>query len=231
LACAPGCWTNDGRLTLGKPMMAKRLILIAGNIGSGKTSLTERLGERLGWRTAYESVADNPYLPDFYADMRTWSFHLQIYFLGHRARQHIDMALDSRSAIIDRSIYEDAFIFARALHHLGNLSERDYLSYRQVFDLIVRSLPPPSLLIHLKAPVSTLVERIRRRGRAIESTITADYLELLDSFYDDWTQSFDLCPVLTIRSDDLDFVHQTHHLNLVVDRIQEKLAGKEEIIL
>ena len=212
-------------------MMAKRLILVAGNIGSGKTSLTERLGERLGWRTAYESVADNPYLPDFYADMRTWSFHLQIYFLGHRARQHIDMALDPRSAIIDRSIYEDAFIFARALHHLGNLSERDYHSYRQVFDLIVRSLPQPSLLIHLKAPVSTLVERIRRRGRAIESTITGSYLELLDTFYDDWTRSFELCPVLTIRSDDLDFVHQSHHLNLVVDRIQEKLAGKEEIVL
>ncbi len=209
----------------------KRLILVAGNIGSGKTSLTERLGERLGWRTAYESVADNPYLPDFYADMRAWSFHLQVYFLGHRAQQHIEMANDPRSAIIDRSIYEDAFIFARALHHMGNLNERDYLAYRQLFDLVVRTLPVPSLLIYLKAPVSTLVERIHRRGRAIESTISADYLALLDSFYEDWLRVFDLCPVLTLRSDDLDFVHQPGHLDVVMEHIQEKLAGKEELVL
>ncbi len=154
----------------------KRLILVAGNIGSGKTSLTQRLGERLGWRTAYESVVDNPYLPDFYADMRAWSFHLQVYFLGHRAQQHIEMAEDPRSSIIDRSIYEDAHIFARALHHMGNLNERDYQSYRQVFDLIMRNLPPPSLMIYLKAPVPVLVERIRRRGRTIENTISSDYL-------------------------------------------------------
>jgi deoxyadenosine/deoxycytidine kinase len=210
--------------------MVKRLILIAGNIGSGKTSLTERLGERLGWHTAYESVVDNPYLPDFYADMRTWSFHLQVYFLGHRAQQHIDMACDPRNAVIDRSIYEDAYIFARALHHLGNLDERDYQSYRKLFELVTQNLPPPSLLILLKAPVPVLVERIRRRGREIESSISPAYLELLDSFYDEWTRNFDLCPVLTIRSDDLDFVHQNQHLDMVVDRIQEKLAGKEEII-
>lgn len=211
--------------------MVKRLILIAGNIGSGKTSLTERLGERLGWRTAYESVVDNPYLSDFYADMRAWSFHLQIYFLGHRAQQHIEMARDPRSTIIDRSIYEDAYIFARALHHLGNLNERDYQSYRQLFNLVTHNLPPPSLLILLKAPVAVLMERIRRRGRAIESSISADYLALLESFYDDWTLNFDLCPVLTIRSDDLDFVNQKQHLDLVVERIQEKLTGKEEIVL
>jgi deoxyadenosine/deoxycytidine kinase len=210
--------------------MMKRLILVAGNIGSGKTSLTERLGERLGWRTAYESVSDNPYLPDFYADMRAWSFHLQVFFLGHRAQQHLEMVQDPRPAIIDRSIYEDAYIFARALHHLGNLDERDYRSYRQLFDLVVRNLPPPSLLIYLKAPVSTLVERIRRRGRSIETSITAEYLALLDSFYNDWLNTFDLCPVLTIRSDDLDFVHQPVHLDLVMERIREKLSGKEEII-
>ncbi len=210
--------------------MVKRLILVAGNIGSGKTSLTERLGERMGWRTAYESVVDNPYLPDFYQDMRAWSFHLQIYFLGHRARQHIELAQDPQSAIIDRSIYEDAFIFARALNHMGNLNERDYLAYRQVFDLVIRTLPPPSLLIFLKAPVSTLVERIRQRGRSIESSISPDYLALLDTFYEDWTRTFDLCPVLTIRSDDLDFVHQPHHLDIVVEKIQEKLSGKEEIV-
>lgn len=210
--------------------MVKRLILVAGNIGSGKTSLTERIGERLGWCTAFESVADNPYLPDFYTDMHSWSFHLQIFFLGHRARQHLQMALDPRSGIIDRSIYEDAHIFARALHHMGNLNERDYQSYRQVFDLVVETLPPPSLLIFLKAPVPTLVERIRRRGRDIESSISPDYLALLDTFYEDWMRVFDLCPVLTIRSDDLDFVHQPHHLDRVIEHIQEKLSGKEEIV-
>ncbi len=210
--------------------MPKRLILVAGNIGSGKTSLTERIGERLGWRTAYESVVDNPYLADFYHDMRSWSFHLQIFFLGHRARQHEDLAQDSQSAIIDRSIYEDAYIFARALHAMGNLNERDYLSYRQLFDLVVKNLPPPSLLIYLKAPASVLIQRIQQRARNIETGITLEYLELLDSFYEEWLRSFDLCPVLTLRTDDLDFVHVRRHLDTVVERIQDKLSGKEEIV-
>ncbi|MEJ2599739.1 MAG: deoxynucleoside kinase [Anaerolineales bacterium] len=210
--------------------MTKRLIVVAGNIGAGKTSLTERIGARLGWQSAFESVADNPYLPDFYANMRQWSFHLQVFFLGHRAAQYLDLATMPQSAILDRSIYEDAYIFARALHHLGNLDERDYLSYRRVFDLVVANLPPPDLLIYLRAPVPVLVERIRRRARTMESGIDADYLGLLDSFYDDWLQSFDLCPVLTIRTDDLDFVHKPRHLDIVVQRIQEKLSGKEEVI-
>jgi len=209
----------------------KRLVLVAGNIGSGKTSLTERVGERMGWRTAYESVADNPYLADFYADMRKWSFHLQVFFLGHRAQQHLAMWDDPQSAIIDRSIYEDAAIFARALHHMGNLSEVDYHSYRRIFDLVVRGLPPPSLLIYLKAPVPVLIQRIQQRARGMESGITAEYLELLDSFYEDWLQTFDLCPVLTIRSDDLNFVSRPRHLNLVIQRINEKLSGHDEMVL
>ncbi|HZW05148.1 MAG TPA: deoxynucleoside kinase [Anaerolineaceae bacterium] len=210
--------------------MPKRLILVAGNIGSGKTSLTERIGARLGWRTAFESVSDNPYLPDFYANMREWSFHLQMYFLGHRAQQHLDMASDTRSAIIDRSIYEDAYIFARALHQMGNINERDFMTYRKLFDLVVKGLPAPSLLVYLKAPVATLVERIQRRGRSMETGISPDYLSLLDTFYDDWLAAFDLCPVLTIRSDDLDFVNHQESLDEVVKRIKHKLAGKEEIV-
>ena len=210
--------------------MVKRIILVAGNIGSGKTSLTERLAERLGWRSAFESVGDNPYLPDFYADMRSWSFHLQVFFLGHRAQQYQELAAAPQSAILDRSIYEDAFIFARALHHLGNLTERDYFSYRRVFDLIVANLPPPDLLIYLRAPVPVLVQRIQRRARAIESGISADYLELLDTFYEDWMEMFDICPVLTIQTDDLDFVHKSRHLDIVVQRIQDRLAGKEDLI-
>jgi len=210
--------------------MTSRLILVAGNIGAGKTSLTEKIGSRLGWQAAFESVSDNPYLPDFYADMKTWSFHLQVFFLGHRAEQHKVLAIDSQSAIADRSIYEDAYIFARALHHLGNLTERDYQSYRRVFDLVMKGLPSPDLLIYLKCPVSVLKDRIAQRGREIESGITVDYLALLESFYEDWLQSFDICPVLTIPSDDLDFVNKPHHLDIVVQRIQDKLAGKEEII-
>jgi deoxyadenosine/deoxycytidine kinase len=209
--------------------MTKKLILVAGNIGSGKTSLTERIGQNLGWRTAYESVADNPYLPNFYADMRKWAFHLQVYFLGHRARQHVDLWNDERSAIVDRSIYEDAFIFARALNKMGNLTDLDYQSYLSVFDLVIKSLPAPSLLVYLKCPVPVLVERIHSRARDMESTISADYLSLLDSFYEDWLSSFDLCPVLTLRTDDLDFVHKPEHMNLVISTIQEKLAGREEL--
>jgi deoxyadenosine/deoxycytidine kinase len=210
--------------------MTKRLIIVAGNIGVGKTSLAERLGARLGWRTAFESVADNPYLSDFYGDMRTWSFHLQVFFLGHRAQQYLEMAADPQSVILDRSIYEDAYIFARALHHLGNLTERDYLSYRRVFDLIVSRLPAPDLLIYLRAPVPVLMKRIHSRGRAMESGISADYLSLLESFYDEWMSAYDVCPVLTIRSDDLDFVHKPKHLDIVVQRIQDRLAGKEDLV-
>ncbi len=210
--------------------MPKRLILVAGNIGSGKTSLTQRIGERLGWLTAYESVADNPYLPDFYTNMRIWSFHLQIYFLGHRAQQHLDLAADPRSAIQDRSIYEDAYIFARALYQMGNFTERDYLSYRHLFDLVIKNLPAPDLLIYLHAPIPVLMERIQRRARNIETGITPEYLNLLDSLYEDWMHIFDICPVLTIQTGDLDFVNQPPHLDLVVKRIQERLAGKEEMV-
>ncbi len=210
--------------------MTKRFIVVAGNIGTGKTSITERIGARLGWRTAFESVADNPYLPDFYADMRQWSFHLQVFFLGHRAQLHQALANAPESAIADRSIYEDAYIFARALHHMGNLSERDYQAYRTLFDLVVAGLPRPDLLLYLKAPVPLLLERIHGRGRSMESGITAEYLGLLETFYDEWLQTFDLCPVLTIHTNDLDFVHKPRHLGIVVRRIQDKLAGKEDIV-
>jgi deoxyadenosine/deoxycytidine kinase len=211
-------------------VMAKRIVLVAGNIGSGKTSLTERIGERMGWQTAFESVVDNPYLSNFYADMKTWSFHLQVFFLGHRAKQYLELWEDPRSAILDRSIYEDAYIFARALHSMGNLNETDYHAYRQLFDLVIGRLPAPSLLVYLKAPVPILLKRIQQRARSMETGISADYLALLDSFYIDWMNNFDTCPVLTIQSDDLDFVNKPQHLDLVVDKIQEKLAGKEQII-
>ena len=210
--------------------MTKRLILVAGNIGAGKTSITEKLGERLGWKTGYESVADNPYLPDFYADMGQWSFHLQVFFLGHRAEQHIKSHASNGSAILDRSIYEDFFIFSRALRQLGNMSERDYTAYKRVFDLIIKGLPSPDLLIYLWAPVEVLLGRIRSRGREIETGITKDYLSLLESFYDEWLINFDSSPVLTIRSHDLNFVENPTHLNIVIERVNKALAGRDELV-
>jgi len=209
--------------------VAKRFILVAGNIGAGKTSLTERLGEKLGWTTAYESVRDNPYLADFYSDMRAWAFHLQVFFLGHRAEQHLALARSPESAIIDRSIYEDAEIFTRASLALGNVAQRDYDTYWRLYNLVVAHLPPPDLLIYLKAPVPVLLDRIRSRGREIERGMTAEYLGLLESFYDNWASGFDLSPVLTIKSDDLDFVHKPRHLETVMQRVHSILAGKEEM--
>ena len=211
--------------------MAKRTVVVAGNIGSGKTSLTERIGARLGWKTAFESVADNPYLPDFYKDMKVWSFHLQVFFLGHRAEQYLKLVNDPISCILDRSIYEDAYIFARALNAMGNLNEQDYLTYRRLFDLVVGRLPSPDLLIVLRAPVKVLMKRITARARNIETGISQDYLALLDSFYDDWLKDFDLCPVLTIQTENLDYVHYDEALDIVTARINNKLAGKEEVIL
>jgi deoxyadenosine/deoxycytidine kinase len=215
--------------------MAKYFVLVAGNIGAGKTSLTERLGEHLEWQTAYESVTDNPYLADFYQDMRQWAFHLQVFFLGHRAEQHMELARSSNSAIIDRSIYEDAEIFARAALKLGTISERDYNTYRTIFDLVIGTLPTPDLLLYLRTPVEILMERIKARGREMEKGITAGYLNLLDELYEEWIARFDLCPVLkippvkTTPAEVLDFVHKPRHLEIVISHIIEKLAGKEEI--
>ncbi|NJD57903.1 MAG: deoxynucleoside kinase [Anaerolineales bacterium] len=209
--------------------MTKRIIIVAGNIGVGKTSLAERLSVRMGWQCAFESVADNPYLADFYRDMHEWSFHLQIFFLGHRATQYLELSKIPQSVIFDRTIFEDFYIFARALHTMGNVDERDYQSYQRVFELVTSQLPPPDLLIYLKAPVDVLMKRIHNRARSIETGITSEYLSLLESFYDDWMKIYDVCPVITISSDDLDFVHKPQHLDVVVQRIQDRLAGKEEL--
>jgi deoxyadenosine/deoxycytidine kinase len=210
--------------------LTRRFVLVAGNIGVGKTSFTERVAARLNWEAAYESIEGNPYLAEFYADMRAWSFHLQVYLLGHRAEQHVALAQSARSAICDRSLYEDAHIFARALYQLGNMTQRDYQAYRRLFDRVVAHLPAPDLLIYLKASVPTLMQRIRGRQRAMEAGITPEYLELLNTFYADWLASFDLCPVLTVPADDLDFVKQERHLQHIIDRMLDKLAGKEEVV-
>lgn len=210
--------------------MTKRLILVAGNIGAGKTSLTDKLGERLGWRTGYETIEGNPYLGKFYADMAAWSFHLQVFLLGQRAQQHLEAARSPDSFIIDRSIYEDYHIFAKALRELGNISADDFATYERLYRLMIPTLPKPDLLLYLRAPVAALVARIQARGRDIESGISAEYLQLLDDLYAAWMDGFNLCPVLTIPSGDLDFVNRPQHLDIVIEKIQEKLAGKEDVV-
>nr|MBN1229616.1 deoxynucleoside kinase [Anaerolineae bacterium] len=210
--------------------MTKRFLLVAGNIGAGKTTLTGRVATRLGWDAGYETVSTNPFLADFYEDMKQWSFHLQVYFLGDRAAQHRKLADQPRSAIIDRSIYEDAHIFARALHAMDNMTDREFFAYRRVYEQVVDSLPVPDLLLYLEASVPVLLDRIQSRGREIESGISADYLSLLNTYYHEWLSGFDMCPVLTVPADNLNFVTNDGHIAIIIDRIQQKLAGKDTVV-
>jgi deoxyadenosine/deoxycytidine kinase len=205
-------------------------VAIAGNIGAGKSTLTGLLGEQLGWEPFFEAVADNPYLADFYRDMHRWSFHSQVFFLSRRLRHHHQLLQRSHSVIEDRTVYEDAEVFACNLYRQGSMSERDYRSYRELYEVLSRLLPPPDLVIYLRASVPTLVDRIARRGRSFEQDISTNYLEQLNILYEEWIGGFNLCPVLTVPSDDLDFVANSDHLSLVVDKTLEKLHGKEEVV-
>jgi deoxyadenosine/deoxycytidine kinase len=210
--------------------MTKRFIAIAGNIGVGKSTLTGLLGQRMGWEPFYEAVADNPYLADFYADMTRYAFHSQMFFLSRRLRHHRRLLDFPGSVVQDRSVYEDAEIFARLLHEQGHIEERDYRTYRELYEVLVLFLPPPDLVVYLRASVPTLLRRISLRGREFERGITPEYLEQLNAFYASWMQEFSLCPVLTVPADDLDFVHNGTHLDLIIAKIEERLSGKEEVV-
>lgn len=209
----------------------QRMIVLAGNIGSGKTSLTQLLSLAFGWTPSYESVDNNPYLADFYADMKTWAFHLQMFFLGNRAQEIEDLANSGNSAVLDRSIYEDAFIFVRALHDMNNLSDRDYQAFFKLYDLVLKTLPKPTLLIRLVTPIETLVERIQLRARSIEDTIDPDYLRLLDSYYKQWDQEYTESPVLTINSLNYDFVNNPDHFRQIVNAMEQCIETKKNLVL
>jgi deoxyadenosine/deoxycytidine kinase len=208
----------------------KKFVAVAGNIGVGKSTLVSLLCQRLEWQPFYEPVAENPYLADFYRDMRTWAFHSQIFFLTNRLRSHRQLIEHPNSAIQDRSVYEDAEVFAHNLYRQGLISERDYSTYRELYQVLTEFLPPPDLVVYLRASVPTLLERISQRGRAYERQITAVYLDQLNQLYEDWIARFNLCPVLTVPADDLDYVSHSSHLDLVARKVQEKLTGKEEVI-
>jgi len=208
----------------------KKFVAVAGNIGVGKSTLVNMLCGRLDWKPFYEPVAENPYLADFYRDMRAWAFHSQIFFLTHRLRAHRQLLDHPTSAIQDRSVYEDAEVFARNLYLQGFISERDYGAYRELYTVLCEFLPPPDLVVYLRASVSTLVKRISSRGREYERQITPDYLAQVNDLYEDWIHNFSLCPVLTVPADDLDYVAHSSHLDLIVRKVQEKLTGKEVVM-
>lgn len=215
-------------LAPGSPI--KKFVAVAGNIGVGKSTLVAMLSSRLGWEPFYEPVGENPYLADFYQDMEAWSFHSQIFFLTRRLRSHRQLCDHPTSAIQDRSVYEDAEVFAHNLFLQGHMTERDYGSYRELYAVLTEFLPAPDLVVYLRASVGTLQERIARRGRSYELDIQPEYLERLNSLYESWIERFRLCPVLTVPADDLDYVSFNSHLDLVASKIHEKLAGKEEVL-
>ncbi len=206
-----------------------KFIVVAGNIGVGKSTLVGMLSEHLGWRPFFEPVTDNPYLADFYKDMQAWGFHSQVYFLTRRLRIHHQLLSVDGYVIQDRSVYEDAEIFAHNLYLQGAINERDYLTYQDLYHVLCEFLPPPNLVIYLKASVETLLGRIKTRGRDYERSISAEYLGQLNNLYTEWIGGFNVCPILTVPSDDLDFVSKPSHLALIMEKVNDMLTGKEQV--
>lgn len=200
-------------------------IAIAGNIGSGKTTLTSLLAKHYKWDPHFEDVDDNPYLNDFYQDMQRWSFNLQIYFLNSRFNQILDIRKSGKDVIQDRTIYEDAFIFAPNLHSMGLMTTRDFENYFTLFNLISSLLEPPDLLIYLRASIPTLVNQIQKRGRKYENSIRLDYLKRLNERYEAWIESYNLGKLLIVDADNYNFPENTEDLSTVIDKINAELHG------
>ena len=206
-----------------------KFIAVAGNIGVGKSTLVKLISNQLNWTPFYEPVTENPYLEDFYEDMSAWGFHSQIYFLMRRLRIHRKIIDEKGSVIQDRSVYEDAEIFAHNLFLQDAISERDYATYRELYQVLVEFLPPPDLIIYLRASLETLLSRIAKRDRTYERTISVAYLSELNELYENWIDEFELCPVLIVPCDNLDYVAKPQHLALIIEKINEILTGKEEV--
>ena len=200
-----------------------RHIAISGNTGSGKTALIEKLSKHYGWTPLYESVDKNPYLRDFYFDMSRWAFHLQIYFLNSRFRQINAIRQNTRPTVQDRTIYEDAHIFAANLHTSGHISDRDYESYLDIFASMIGLVRPPDLLIYLKADIPRLVANIQKRGRDFENAMSLEYLKNLNEHYESWIAGYDLGKVLTIDANVIDFVERVEDFAFIVDRVDLEL--------
>lgn len=200
-------------------------IAIVGNIGAGKTTLTEMLAHNYGWEPVFEAVDNNPYLEDFYSDMKRWSFNLQIYFLNSRYRQIIDIQKSGHNILQDRTIYEDAYIFAENLHDMGLMTTRDYENYESIFNNITEFIKPPDLLVYLKASVPTLVSNIQRRGREYEIGIRLDYLSKLNEKYDKWIKNYKLGKLLILDKDNLDFANKTEDMATIVQLIEREING------
>lgn len=203
---------------------SSKYVAVAGNIGAGKSSLTGLLAKHFNWEAFYESVDDNPYLQDFYEDMRRWSFNLQIYFLSSRFRHQKEMLTDDVNLIQDRTIYEDVEIFAKNLHQMNLMSDRDFANYEALFREMSYYLRPPDLLVYLRAQVPTLVRQIQQRGRDYENTIRIEYLERLNKLYEDWIGRYPH-EKLIIDTDDLDFVNNEEDLGKVIDLIDQRMFG------
>lgn len=201
----------------------KYFISVAGNIGSGKSSLTGMIARRLGWTPYYESVQNNPYLSDFYEEMRRWSFQLQVYFLSHRFHTHKKIIESKKSVIQDRSIYEDVEIFAKNLYLMGRMEKRDYKNYENLFREMTSYLKAPDLIVYLKADVKTLMKQIRLRGREFEKSIERSYLARLNRSYGHWVKNYRLGKMLVIESDKLDFVHNKEHFHTILEKIKSAL--------
>lgn len=198
-------------------------IAISGNIGSGKTTLAEKLSKHYGWQAIFESVDQNPYLRDFYGDMTRWAFHLQIYFLNSRFRQVHEIRIQEKTTIQDRTIYEDAYIFAANLRKSGHMSERDYQCYYDIFNSMIRYVEPPDLLIYLKADIPKLVSQIQKRGRDFEDAIRLDYLKNLNTHYTEWISSYKEGKLLVIDVNQIDFVENVSDFSLIVNKIDLEL--------